>query len=144
MGQVASERVYLAIVKPPSRDDLRHAIRKDLVDKLPLVLAVVEEKVVGWCSVARDCREGFRHTGVLGIGLVPLFRERGIGRKLLDATLEKAGDIGIRRIELEVFASNERAICFYRREKFTVEGIKRSARFLDERFEDIVCMARFV
>ena len=144
MEQVASEREYLAILEPPSRDDLRHAIGKELVDKLPLVLAVVEEKVVGWCSVAKDCREGFRHAGVLGIGLVPLFRERGIGRILLDATLGKADDIGICRIELEVFASNERAIRFYRREKFRIEGIKRRARFLDERFEDIVCMARFI
>ena len=144
MEQVASEREYLAIVEPPSRDDLRHAIRKALVDKLPLVLAVVEEKVVGWCSVARDSREGFRHTGVLGIGLVPVFRERGIGRILLDASLEKACDIGICRIELEVFAANERAIRFYRREKFRTEGIKRRVSFLDERFEDIVCMARFI
>lgn len=45
------------------------------------------------------------------------------------------------RIELEVFASNVAAIALYERLGFVHEGRKRSARILDGRIEDMLCMA---
>ena len=46
------------------------------------------------------------------------------------------------RVELEVFASNARAIRLFERAGFVREGTKRRARFLDGREDDVVCMAR--
>ena len=51
---------------------------------------------------------------------------------------------GIERVELEVFASNERAIAFYRTSGFVTEGIKRRARKLDGVYDDNVFMALLV
>jgi RimJ/RimL family protein N-acetyltransferase len=142
--EVAMERTYLSIVEPPSLDVLRLAINQNVVDALPLVVGVEDSKVIGWCSIVRDIRDGFAHTGVLGVGIAKAFRERGLGRHLLEETLAKASHIGIVRVELEVFASNKRAIRFYVREKFEMEGRKRQARYLDGQFDDIVCMARHI
>lgn len=142
--EVAMERSYLSIVEPPSLDVLRFAINQKVVDSLPLLVGVEDCKVIGWCSIVRDSREGFAHTGVLGIGIAKAFRERGLGRQLLGETLAKASHLGIVRVELEVFASNKRAIRFYLREKFEMEGRKRRARYLDGQFDDIVCMARHI
>lgn len=46
------------------------------------------------------------------------------------------------RVELEVFASNTRAIRLFEGVGFAREGVKRQARLLDGRADDVVCMAR--
>ncbi|MFQ5745385.1 MAG: GNAT family N-acetyltransferase, partial [Acidobacteriota bacterium] len=86
-------------------------------------------------------REGFRHSGVLGMGLLVGFRGRGLGRKLLRETIDAAHAAGLTRLELEVLASNEKAIVLYERSGFVREGRKRDARILNNRAEDILCMA---
>jgi ribosomal protein S18 acetylase RimI-like enzyme len=75
------------------------------------------------------------------MGLVAPFRGRGLGRKLLQEAIRAAHDAGLRRIELEVLASNENAIALYERTGFLHEGRKQAARVLDGRAEDILCMA---
>ena len=44
-------------------------------------------------------------------------------------------------MELEVFASNKRAIAFYEAAGFVIEGIKTRARKLDGQYDDNVFMA---
>ena len=46
----------------------------------------------------------------------------------------------LKRVELEVFASNEIAVGLYKREGFVIEGVKRFARFLDGAEDDILIM----
>jgi RimJ/RimL family protein N-acetyltransferase len=46
----------------------------------------------------------------------------------------------LKRVELEVFASNKIAIGLYEREGFVIEGRKRFARFLDGAEDDILIM----
>jgi ribosomal protein S18 acetylase RimI-like enzyme len=104
-------------------------------------VAVKGDEVVGWCDVTPNRREGFRHSGVLGMGLLAGFRGRGLGRKLLGETIAAAHAAGLTRLELEVLASNEAAVALYERSGFTHEGRKRGARMLDDRAEDILCMA---
>ena len=118
--EVAKERAYLAVVEAPSPEAIEYAIHQQVEGRIPMVLAVASQRVVGWCSIAKDAREGFRHVGVLGIGILNEFREKGIGRCLLAATVEKARKVGVSRIELEVFKSNQRAIHFYKRAAFEV------------------------
>ena len=65
-----------------------------------------------------------------------------MGAALLARTLEAAEAAGMTRVELEVFASNTRAIRLFERAGFVREGVKRQARLLDGRAEDVVCMAR--
>ena len=139
---VARERSYLASVRGFGVDATRA-----LVDGLARgggVQFVVRSgrRVVGWCDVQRHPFEGFRHGGVLGIGLLPAWRARGVGAALLARTLEAAEAAGMTRVELDVFASNARAIRLFERAGFVREGTKRRARFLDGREDDVVCMAR--
>ena len=48
------------------------------------------------------------------------------------------------RIELEVCASNRRAILAFEKAGFEREGLKQRARLLDGAADDIVCMARLL
>jgi ribosomal protein S18 acetylase RimI-like enzyme len=98
-------------------------------------------EVVGWCDIVYDSREGFRHCGRLGMGLLPHVRGQGLGVRLATETIAAVRERGLERIELEVFASNERAIALYRKLGFGVEGVKRRGRKLDGQYDDNVLMA---
>jgi RimJ/RimL family protein N-acetyltransferase len=106
------------------------------------MLAVTgKDVVVGWCDITRNPHEGFRHVGRLGMGLLPGYRRRGLGRQLVERTVAAARAQQIERIELEVFASNAGAVEFYRKLGFVAEGTKRAARKLDGVYDDHVLMA---
>lgn len=55
---------------------------------------------------------------ILNIGVLKDFQGRGIGSLLLDSFLERAHELKIRNIWLEVRKSNSTARNFYRRKKF--------------------------
>lgn len=65
--------------------------------------------------------------GVLSLGMWILqeHRGRGGGRMLMEAALEAAAAIGVRKIELEVYPGNGRAIGLYAAMGFEVEGVRR-------------------
>ena len=74
------------------------------------------------------------------MGIAPEFRGQGIGRRLMDATIEGARAAGLTRIGLEVFSSNTNAISLYERYGFEYEGLHRRGRILDGRVEDVIMM----
>jgi len=139
---VARERVHLAFLEAPPLEATRGFIQSLLTGGGVHVVAVdADDAVVGWCDIVRDLREGFRHTGRLGMGLLPDFRGKGLGAKLALAAIERGWDSGLERIELEVFASNARGIALYQKLGFYWEGVKRKARALGDTYDDIVFMA---
>lgn len=141
---VARERRYLAMVEAPPIDQVDDFVAEGRKHGIVQLVAVAEDRVVGWCDVSPNRWEGFRHSGHLGMGLLPEFRRRGIGRRLLEATLAESERQGITRVELEVFVSNRGAVAFYERHGFEHEGVKRSARQLEGVSEDMACMARLL
>jgi RimJ/RimL family protein N-acetyltransferase len=139
---VARERRWIGFVEGPSLESTRGFVRSILGGAGVQLLAVQpNDVVVGWCDIVRNPHEGFRHVGRLGMGLLPHYRGRGLGRQLVARAIRAACQAGIERVELEVFASNERAIALYRALGFVTEGIKRRARKLDGQYEDNVFMA---
>jgi ribosomal protein S18 acetylase RimI-like enzyme len=139
---VARERRYIGFVEGPSLESTREFVRRILGGAGVQLLAVTQnDVVVGWCDIVRNPHEGFHHVGRLGMGLLPDYRGRGLGKQLVAQAVRAARQAGIERVELEVFASNERAIALYRALGFVTEGIKRRARKLDGKYEDNVFMA---
>ncbi len=141
---VARERRYIGFVEAPSLESTRDFLRSIVGGAGVQMLAVTtKDLAVGWCDIVRNPHEGFRHVGRLGMAFLPEYRGRGFGRRLLAETIHAARQAGIERVELEVFASNKRAIAFYEAVGFVTEGIKRQARKLDGRYDDNVFMAYF-
>jgi len=139
---VARERRYLALVEAPPLEASRAFARAVQADGgVHLVAVAPGDRVVGWCDVHRSPREGFRHVGHLGMGLLPGYRGRGLGRRLMEAAIARAWEAGLERIELEVFASNSPARALYEKLGFVTEGVRRRARKLDGRYDDNVFMA---
>jgi len=135
---VARERKWLAFLEAPPLEAMRSFISSNSPIQF---VADRQGEVIGWCDVTPNRREGFRHSGTLGMGVLGAFRERGLGRKLLRETIDAAHEAGLSRIELEVLASNRGAVALYEGSGFLHEGRKRAARLLDRQLEDILCMA---
>jgi RimJ/RimL family protein N-acetyltransferase len=142
LGVVARERIYLGLVDAPALEACASWMKTVRARDFPFVVARAGETVVGWCDIAPNERIGYQHVGHLGMGLLPDWRGRGIGARLLSAALADADRIGLERVELEVFLGNGPAQRLYRRLGFIVEGVKRKARKLDGRYDDHILMAR--
>jgi RimJ/RimL family protein N-acetyltransferase len=141
---VARERRYLGFTEGPPLPVSQEFVRNVLAGGGVHIVAIDSAgKVVGWCDIVRDSREGFRHGGQLGIGLLPEFRGRGLGRTLARTALDAGWERGLERVALLVFASNERAISLYQRLGFAHEGVRRRARKLDGVYDDEMLMAVF-
>lgn len=141
LDTVARERRHLSFLEAPPSEQTRAFVMNNIAMRHPHFVALVEREIVGWCDIVPLAQPGFTHTGVLGMGVRPDWRGRGIGKALLNATLEAATALKLTRIELEVYAANTAARTLYQSRGFAEEGIKRKARYLDGRYEDIIVMA---
>ncbi|MFC1951192.1 GNAT family N-acetyltransferase [Chloroflexota bacterium] len=141
---VARERLYLARTEAPSLETLRALVKANIEDDVPHFVALVDDEVVGWCNVQLQTREGFRHRGELGTGLLRRYRRLGIGQQLVATAIQKSKTKGLERIEVEVFKSNLGAIKLYEKMGFTIEGAKKKARIIDGKYDDIVDMVLFI
>jgi RimJ/RimL family protein N-acetyltransferase len=142
LDQVARERKYLAMLEAPGLQDIRAFI--DGLNSgagFQLLALASDGTVMGWCDIFRMPQPGFTHCGRLGMGVAREYRRHGLGRQLLLTAIEKAGQIGLTRIELDVFASNRAAIHLYETAGFAHEGVKRGAREIDGLVDDVVLMA---
>lgn len=141
LDTVARERRYLAFLEAPSSRETAAFVRHNIRKGLPQYVALVEDRVVGWCDILPFERPTKSHGGVLGLGVLPGHRGCGIGSALLEAALEAAKISGLTRVELIVREHNTRAIALYERLGFVREGLKRNAVRIDGRYENAVCMA---
>lgn len=147
LDRVAAERKYLAFTAAPPLQEVKYYIKAMLQRGLPFIVAVEGDgQVVGWCNIhvlpQTEHRVGFSHVGTIGMGLDAAHRGKGLGREMLQSVFDIAGRVGIERVELQVYASNESAVKLYRKFGFVTEGIKSRARKIDGQYDDIIMMAR--
>ena len=135
---VARERAFLGSTDGFPAEQTRGYLAHLQQSNGVALVAVDGERLVGWLDIAPGPFEGLTHYGRLGMGLSPDARGRGLGQRLLEHALDEAFGKGFERIELEVFASNERASALYRRVGFVEEGRRRCARKLDGVCDDIL------
>lgn len=142
VGGVARERHYLRLTNTPAFEGALAFVRTNIASGNPQFVAEHDGIIVGWCDILRETFEAERHSGVLGIGLLPAWRGVGIGTRLMATTLAAADAAGFLRVELTVNAENERAIRLYQHHGFAEEGRKRGARLIGGRLSDVLVMGR--
>lgn len=141
LDAVAREKRYLAMTQAPPRDEAFAFFRNNIAKCAPHFVALWDDEVVGWCDVLPVFGEARRHIGVLGVGLVPRARHKGLGASLMTAAIAAAWQQGFARIELTVRADNEVARRLYERFGFGHEGLLRKAFLVDGQYFDCHVMA---
>ena len=132
---VARERLYLSFLEAPPLESTRAFILDNIQKGYPQLVAVSSGgEVVGWCDVTGKPGPLYAHGGVLGMGLLPAFRQQGIGKRLIQRALAAA------RVELAVRANNLNAIELYKRVGFRVEGVQRDAIRVNGDYENLILM----
>jgi hypothetical protein len=108
------------------------------------LLALRGERLVGYVTIQRDRHPVTRHVGSLAIAVAADERGRGIGRRLLREGIDWAKDVGVEKLMLSVYPTNEVAISLYRSFGFVEEG--RLARHSRKSYgyEDEILMAAWI
>jgi RimJ/RimL family protein N-acetyltransferase len=139
---VARERKYLAFLEAPPLEEITRFVLGNLERGYPQFVVLSRRMVAGWCDVIPNrTRVIYSHGGTLGIGLLPKFRGRGIGRRLMQPTIDAAFAFGLTRIELTVREGNVNAIALYKSLGFEVEGRHRNAVCIEGEYENLYSMA---
>ncbi len=124
--------------------DVWAASRATQTDRLDM--AIVDRETEEWAGevVINDVDDVNQSCG-FRIALTRAARGRGLGseatRLIVGYVFDRVQEPSIHRIELEVYAFNERAIRTYERAGFVREGVRRDALHQDGRFHDAIIMS---
>ncbi len=90
------------------------------------LVAEIDGRVVGSAGLHVQPADRRRHVGSIGMGVHDDVQGRGVGTALMDAILDLAFNwLGLRRIELTVYADNAPAVHLYQKFGFAIEGTAR-------------------
>jgi RimJ/RimL family protein N-acetyltransferase len=137
---VCKEGKYLSNISGFSEEQTKIFVEKILDNNFSQFYAIENEKVIGWCDIIPKEQEFYKHVGVLGMGVVVGYRNKGIGTELITKTINHAQSRGIEKIELEVFMSNKIAQKLYKKIGFIQEGVKRKGKKFNGEYEDVIVM----
>jgi ribosomal protein S18 acetylase RimI-like enzyme len=101
---------------------------------------LVDDRVVGNLMVERRRGPYESHRGDVSLAIRQGFRGLGLGRALLDTAVDWARAVGISKLTLGVFPSNQRALALYRAVGFVEEGVLRGHLRLASGERDLVVM----
>ena len=144
LDSVAQEGKYLAIEKAPDLERIKIFVNNNISNNYPHFVAIANDEIVGWCEAIPLQAKLVRHRSGLAIGVIKEMRGKGIGKRLLFATLDHAKEIGIKRIDLEVRTDNENALNLYKKIGFKEYARKKLGLFHEGKFHDLIAMEYFM
>ena len=120
----------------------RHSLERDSC----IIVACIEENLVGQLSIRSGSYLRTKHVGTVEMFVDQSSRGMGIGSQLLKFALKWSKQrSSLRKIELSVFADNQRAVALYHKFGFEEEGrIKGAFREVDNRLRDNVLMGLWI
>ena len=106
------------------------------------LVVIIDRRIVGSAGVsAVRSRRKVAHRARFGISILKECWGMGIGRVLMEASIDCAQRAGYTQLELEVVAGNERALSLYRRAGFEEYGRNpRGYRSADAGYQELVHM----
>ncbi|MDQ7030086.1 MAG: GNAT family N-acetyltransferase [Ardenticatenia bacterium] len=130
LRQVVAERIYIGLERTPEdveseRRWLRAFVRRQ---RTLALVADVHGELVGFLTLEPGAfGQKDAHVATLGIMVARPFRGLGVGTAMVEYAVAWARHQGFERIQLEVFATNVRALALYRKCGFVEEGRRRGA-----------------
>ncbi len=107
-----------------------------------LLIAKVDNKLVGYISAERGSVKRTAHSAYIVVGILEDYRGQGIGTEFFKRIDTWAEENNIVRLELTVICENEVAAHLYIKSGFEVEGIKKKSVYVDGKYLDEYYMAK--
>lgn len=110
------------------------------------IVAESDGKIIGLLNFHSEERSRVRHHGELGMSVHKAWRDKGVGRALLQMLIAWAEQHPLlEKVCLQVFATNSRAIALYTSLGFREEGRQiRDVKLESGEYVDVFLMGRFV
>jgi phosphinothricin acetyltransferase len=111
----------------------------------PVLVAECHGGVVGWASLnVFNARRAYEHVADLSLYVEREWRGRGVGRRLLEALVVRARELGYHKLVLAAFPWNEAGMRAYGRAGFRQVGIYREQGRLDGHWVDTIVMEKIL
>lgn len=109
------------------------------------LVAVYDKQIIGSLNFRAGFRKRLSHSGNFGISILKEFWGQGIGEKLICEMFRWIrSNKTIKKINLQVLASNERAIKLYNKLGFKVEGRISNDFYVNGKYYDSILMGIFL
>lgn len=109
------------------------------------LVAEVHNQIVGFSRCEGSNLKRLSHKVEFGVCILREFWGYGIGKSLLQQSIQWADENEVKKISLQVLETNEKAIQLYKKFSFEVEGIlKYDKRLSDGKYYNTVVMGRFM
>ena len=143
----AMERSYVLMEQygKDSESEREYITGLDSQKNLLIVAATADDVVVG-CLAALQADAGMRpettHILHIGLHLKESFRGLGIGRNLLEYAIEWAHETGFKKLEANIFTTNQRSLSMFRKAGFVEEGVRKNRIRMGRDFINEVLMGK--
>lgn len=134
---------YIQKEAPREVEEEKAFIRSIVKKENMYVVAEVDHEVVGIARVLRGDLQMKHHTGLFRTWLIAKAQGMGIGKKLMEYTLDWCREQRLHKLCLTVFASNPVAYELYKKAGFHEEGIMKEQAHLNGEYVDEIFMAIF-
>lgn len=145
INEIKDEEKYLFFTLRFPFEGTKKYIESHIAAGNPIIGVYTEEgALAGWIDFNIGGFEEIRHTASIGMGVAKEHRGKGLGERLLGACIQSAREIGLEKLELEVFETNYSARKLYGKMGFVEEGCLRKKRKFKGKYEDLICMGLFL
>jgi phosphinothricin acetyltransferase len=111
----------------------------------PVIVAKSDGRFVGFGSLnAFNPRAAYNHVADFSLYVERSWRNKGVGRRLLEALTVRARQLGYHKMVLSAFPFNPAGLALYRKSGFRVVGVYKEQGFLDGRWVDTIVMEKLL
>ena len=122
-----------------SYEDEKERIKKVKSSETSNYFVVMKNsKIIGCIGFNGNTARKTKHYGTIGISVLKEYWGRGIATTLLEKLISWAKEKGIKKINLDVFENNERAIKLYKKFGFKLEGCIEDGIFDGENYINLL------
>lgn len=106
-----------------------------------LLVAFTPGIAVGFLAAIGGERNRLKHSALLALGVLREQWSQGVASEMLGQVIAWAPGAGVKRLELTVHTSNDRAVSLYRKFGLEIEGTRRCSLLVDGAFNDEYLMS---
>jgi putative acetyltransferase len=120
-----------------------YPVFSDLKQRDEFLAFEVNGEMVGFCTLARGRGRTQHKVMIESLGITGAQQGKGVGTLFMKGLLKHIARQGVKRVELIVESDNEKAINFYQKMGFAIEGrlrsyFKRKAQYIDDLYMALV------